>query len=162
MGAALRVLCNRSTLILNRAGNESRKRRRSVRDVQGADAGALCKGNNTPPVVVRAATEALTDSGAQSLMRMELLGFTAGVSAPLCRTVLHGTAVEDTYGCHYHAYSSESPNEAHGTSLCWNLQRSPIGTHELLCLGRLANNCRKNVVLFDNGGGIMLSYRASL
>ncbi|SCU66682.1 uncharacterized protein TEOVI_000595500 [Trypanosoma equiperdum] len=117
------------------------------------DKGALAVNENTRD----------EDEGVTSLLAMRVMsGADGATEVPLCRAVLRGSSVESAYGCHYHAYPSESPHGAHGTSLCWSLEKSSIKLYELLCLCRLANSCRKDVVLFDGREGLLFSYRATL
>ncbi|KEG15481.1 putative zinc-binding protein (Yippee) [Trypanosoma grayi] len=116
----------------------------------------------TTTVTTTATAEAKSSNEARGLLGLRVMDDKGDTPAVLCRSVLSGAAVEDTYGCHYHVYPSESPRDAHGTALCWSLRRSSLNVHALMCLGRVANSCRKSMVLFDEKGGISLSYTTTL
>ncbi|KAH9579954.1 hypothetical protein LSM04_004770 [Trypanosoma melophagium] len=103
-----------------------------------------------------------TDNEAQNLLLLRTVNTDGTLSAPFCLSVLCGVSVEDRYGCHYHAYPSESPEDFHGNALCWSLRRCSLSVHGLICLARLANSCHKNLVLFGDGVGVSLSYTATL
>nr|CCC91170.1 conserved hypothetical protein [Trypanosoma congolense IL3000] len=98
----------------------------------------------------------------QSLLTMQIVDGNGALGTPLCHSALCGPSVEGTYGCHYHLYPTPFPQDTHGTYLCWSLRKSPIKCHELVCLCRLANSCRKDMVLVDGDVGLALFFRATL
>ncbi|EAN97123.1 putative zinc-binding protein (Yippee) [Trypanosoma cruzi] len=156
MGGSLRVLkehlaCDEGwgqTFWLRR-----RRKRRRVSNV-GDDCGVTTVGMDEEGEEDRT----MVDPEAQSLFRLRVVGTDGVASVPLFRSALCGPAVEDTYACHYHLYPSVSPGDAHGTALCWSLRRSSLKIHALMCLGRVANSCRKEIVLFYDDIGVLLSY----
>lgn len=84
-------------------------------------------------------------------------------SEPVCRSVVQGREVEETYGCHYHFYPTSSPQEAHGTALGWHVGQEPLSALSLLTLCRVGNSCRKKVVVVaDEDIGIALKYIPTL
>ncbi|RNF06979.1 putative zinc-binding protein (Yippee) [Trypanosoma conorhini] len=158
MGGSLRVLADHVACDEGREQSFWRWIRRKRQRSPSVDEGCNVTATRTPDNEA----EKAEDAEAQSLLRMQVLGTDGVRSVPLGCSVLCGPSVEDTYGCHYHVYPSTSPGAAHGTALCWSLRRSSLTTHALMCLGRVANSCRKDLVLFDEDVGILLSYTTRL
>ncbi|ORC90709.1 putative zinc-binding protein (Yippee) [Trypanosoma theileri] len=138
---------------------------RLVRDERGESNVQQVKGRKrlrSPSVKENSNGVVATDNEAQNLLLFRTLNANKTLSAPFCRSVLHGASVEDRYGCHYHVYPSESPDDSHGNALCWSVRKSSLSVHSLICLARLANSCHKDLVLFGDGIGVSLSYTATL
>ncbi|ESL09584.1 hypothetical protein TRSC58_02693 [Trypanosoma rangeli SC58] len=157
MGSSLRLLADHVACDGNQEQGYWRWIRRKRRRLSGVDEGGSVTTMRTP----EKEDEKVEDPDAQSLVRMQVLGTDGAAPVALGRSVLCGPSVEDTYGCHYHVYPSASSGDAHGTALCWSLRRSSLNTHALMCLGRVANSCHKDMVLFDDDIGILLSYTAT-
>ncbi|CCW68189.1 unnamed protein product [Phytomonas sp. Hart1] len=109
----------------------------------------------------------LAGEGAAEAASAFLLGLRyrdgAASGRALCRSVLGGSLVEGTYGCHFHLYVTPHPDDSHGIALCWSLARSDLRAAALVMLGRVANSCRKTIVVVDGEEmGIVLRYTTTL
>lgn len=78
----------------------------------------------------------------------------------VCRFVRDDAATQRSYGCHAHVYETVSPDSSHGTALVWRLDpTSPLSSLSLLSLCRVANTCRKSVLLATpNEEALLLTY----
>ncbi|CCW61507.1 unnamed protein product [Phytomonas sp. EM1] len=99
-----------------------------------------------------------TDPSHAFLLRLRCRG-RVDAGRTLCHCVVGGPSVELTYGCHFHLYETPDAGDSHGTALCWSLKRSVLSAAALVVLGRVANSCRKKMVVVDGKGmGIVLKY----